>query len=142
MNIYIAVDPLPQLSFGQRELNISMKFFSSTLALSIYSVLLVVASPAPLHISQLYSESKPWLLSNITVFTARAASPGVSYINFQFTDNNTGIEMTTQCSRFILPDDDGSIVDSANYYLCENSTVEFQYTGSAIYIGRSYTDPS
>ena len=64
-----------------------------------------------------------------------------SYIHFTFQDTNTGIQLTTTCSRFILPGQTSAkLADSAGY-TCANNSVLFRYSGAEFFIERSYIDP-
>lgn len=111
--------------------------------ISLLSLLsLAIAAPTSIHdtpsrVEKRFAESTPWILSDVKVFEAKAKSNLNSTISFHFCDVNTGLKMDTECSRSAH-----TIVDSANYYFCNNNTVQFIFSGDNIQIARLYTDPS
>lgn len=108
---------------------------------SILCVALPLAASAAPVVEKRLSEDKPWTLSDISVFTANKESPATSYINFQFKDVNKGLELTTQCSHFVLPGS-GENIAAGTTYPCANSTVGFSYTGAQFKVQRTYRDDS
>lgn len=118
-----------------------------TLALTTL-VSLASAAPTPVSndptpvLAKRFVEETPWHLANVRAFTANPGPSGVSSFSFHFCDTNTGIELETECSRYLPPGSGRSPIDPDNYYPCNNNTVGFKYTGDALYIQRSYHDLS
>lgn len=96
-----------------------------------------IATPSTV---QTASSSPPWLLHNITVFSARPASPGASYVDFVFKDVRPGLHLTTPCRRVVLPGDGDTLDDAENYYACADSTVGFQFARGSFNLARTYID--
>lgn len=106
----------------------------------ITSSLLSLTLAAPL--TKRFVESTPWRLSNIRAFTASPGPTGVSSITFHFCDTNAGLELETECSRYLAPGSGRSPIDPDTFYPCANNTVGFKYTGREIVVQRTYIDPS
>lgn len=119
--------------------------FTTILLTAIWPLALAIPTPSshqPDRLQKRFQEAIPWELSNIAVFNAALGPSGVSLISFHFCDTNTGIELETECSREMAPGSGQSVIDPDNYYPCNNSTVSFAYTGTALFIHRSYIDPA
>lgn len=68
--------------------------------------------------------------ARVTPFDAFTADINPNYqssIGFTFTDEATGI--TTSCQRLLPLGQGGSPSDPDNYYPCDNTAVEFKYSG-------------
>ncbi|KAG9659282.1 hypothetical protein KCU95_g11410, partial [Aureobasidium melanogenum] len=83
------------------------------------------------------SESEPWHLTNIFIFTAANDSTNSS-ISFNLVDNNTGLQADTDCSRSVL----GSVEDANKFYPCANNSFNFRWDGTTLRMQRFYTDTS
>ena len=119
--------------------------YSSTIRLFLLSSCLRLLANAlsnsdEAHLGKRQSETKPWELEKIQVFTAEAGTSGASYLTFTFQDVNKNIELTTNCERFLLPSDNGSLNDVQNYYPCRNRTVAFKHNKGNFALQRTYQD--
>ncbi|KAK4985750.1 hypothetical protein LTR66_001427 [Elasticomyces elasticus] len=114
------------------------------LSLLLASLLAIpIVSAAPTHaLRPRFIEETPWRLSDIAAFEAAPGPSGVSSISFHFCDTNTGIEIETDCSRYLTPGSGASAVDPDNYYSCDDPSVAFKFLGDSIAVERIYKDPS
>lgn len=83
------------------------------------------------------SESEPWHITHLFVFTATPGSQN-NQIVFNLLDNNTGLQTDTICARSVP----GCIEDATTFYPCVNDDFNFRWDGTTLRIQRFYTDPA
>ncbi|KAK4545495.1 hypothetical protein LTR36_002845 [Oleoguttula mirabilis] len=115
--------------------------------LSILALLsIALAAPTPTNAASATTttchaliEQTPWTISNLTAFDAAPGYNG-SYVSFHFCDVNDGLELETDCSRYLPKGSSRSPIDPATYYDCGSNEVRFIYAGSSLIIERSFVD--
>ncbi|KAK5126797.1 hypothetical protein LTR85_009731 [Meristemomyces frigidus] len=84
-------------------------------------------------------EETPWTITSLTAFDAAPGYNG-SFVTFHFCDVNAGLELDTDCSRYLPSGSSRSPIDPDTYYPCDSNDVQFIYAGSSLTIERSYVD--
>ncbi|KAF1345542.1 hypothetical protein BDV97DRAFT_50861 [Delphinella strobiligena] len=103
----------------------------STLLCALSLAIPTLTAPPRTQHSKRLAENKPWHLSDIVL--------GPSSFSFQFSDENTGLELQTTCSRTITGSNT-SIIDPETYYPCSNQTVSYRLGDGVIDVERGYID--
>lgn len=87
-------------------------------------------------------EGDSWIIKNLVVFAAAAPKPDattqqhpVSFMTFEFHDNNKGLKLQTSCYR---ESSTSAIADPNNYYACENVNVRFKFDGGSLQLVRDF----
>ncbi|KAH9841241.1 hypothetical protein Tdes44962_MAKER07853 [Teratosphaeria destructans] len=83
------------------------------------------------------SDTRPWILSNITAFYS--TTPNTTAFTFHFTDPNAGLELDTDCACHF-----NTTTASGRYYGCEAGEVEFAVSSGTgtetVEVQRGYGD--
>ncbi|KJX97814.1 hypothetical protein TI39_contig459g00008 [Zymoseptoria brevis] len=87
-------------------------------------------------------ENDSWTIKNLVVFAAAASKPAattqqhpVSFMTFEFHDDNKGLKLQTSCYR---ESNTSAISDPNNYYACENVNVRFKFDGVSLQVVRGF----
>ena len=96
----------------------------------------------PLIHARSLNESTPWHIHNLLVYIDTPCATANQNISFDICDTNAGLEFDTTCMRSLPPGSTGTLADPTDWFMCEDTDVEFQYQGGVIGIQRVYNDTS
>ncbi|KAK4574322.1 hypothetical protein LTR86_002083 [Recurvomyces mirabilis] len=102
------------------------------------TITLTLAAPTP---SNCPVEDTPWDIRDLVAFQAAPGANAASYIKLHFCDQNTGLELETECSRTLAVGSSDSPIDTETWYPCDNADVRFKYGGDTVWIERAFTSP-
>jgi len=106
-------------------------------AVSLFAVLFGLANCSPIQQRKSCVAPTRFQINNFQTFTA---SPGPTYtsaISFVFADSTTDVD--TECSRTLPPGSGRSPIDPDNFYLCNDTAVQYLWDGSALQVKETWS---